>query len=66
MGRIESLQRKIQQLSPDELAELRDRFLDLDWMRLDAQLEQDVRAGRLDALADCALRDHAAGKSIPL
>jgi hypothetical protein len=66
MGRVESLQQQIQELSAEERAELRDWFLELDWKLWDAQLEQDVRAGRLDALADSALRDHAAGNSTPL
>jgi hypothetical protein len=63
MGRVESLQQQIQELSAEERAELRDWFLELDWKLWDAQLEQDVRAGRLDALANVALRDHAARKS---
>jgi hypothetical protein len=66
MGRVESLQQQIQELSPEELAELRDWFLELDWKGWDAQLEDDVRAGRLDDLANQALRDHAAGKTTPL
>ena len=66
MGKVESLQQQIQELSAEELAELRDWFLELDWRRWDAQLEQDVRAGRLDDLADQALPDHAAGKTTPL
>ena len=63
MGRVESLQQQIQELSAEEIAELRAWFLELDWKQWDAQLENDVRAGRLDALANQALRDHAAGKS---
>ena len=63
MGKVESLQQQIQELSVEELAELRDWFLELDWKRWDAQLEDDVRAGRLDELANQALRDHAAGKT---
>jgi hypothetical protein len=66
MGRVEILQQQIQELSAEELAELRDWFLELDWKLWDAQLERDVRAGHLDALADQALRDHAAGKTTPL
>ena len=66
MRKVESLQQQIQELSPEELAELRDWFLELDWKRWDAQLERDVQAGRLDDLTNQALRDHAAGKSIPL
>ena len=63
MGRVESLQQQIQELSAEEIAELRAWFLELDWKRWDAQLEDDVRAGRLDDLANRALRDHTAGKS---
>lgn len=66
MGRVESLQEQIQALSTEELAELREWFLELDWKLWDAQLERDIGAGRLDDLADRALRDHAAGKSTPL
>lgn len=66
MGRVESLQQQIQALSTEELAELREWFLELDWKLWDAQLERDIGAGRLDDLADRALRDHAAGKSTPL
>lgn len=36
--------------------------MDLVW---DRQLERDVEAGKLDALADEALREHAAGKTKP-
>jgi len=38
-------------------------FLAYDWEVWDHQLEQDVAAGKLDVLAEKALRDHAAGKS---
>jgi hypothetical protein len=66
MGRVESLQQQIQELSADELAELRDWLLELDWKLWVAHLQLDVHAGRLDALASQALRDHAAGKSNPV
>jgi len=32
----------------------------------DVQIEEDVRAGRLDALADRALAEHCAGRTQPL
>jgi hypothetical protein len=44
----------------------REWFLAYDWEVWDRQLEQDVAAGKLDALAEKALRDHAAGKSTKL
>jgi len=66
VGKVERIEQEIQALSPDELAELRAWFLEFDWAAWDRQLERDVQAGRLDDLADRALRDHAAGKTTPL
>ena len=66
MTRVESLEQQVQALLPDELAQFRAWFLAFDWAAWDEQLELDVRAGRLDALADQALRDHASGKTTPL
>jgi hypothetical protein len=66
MGKVEHLEQQVQALSRDELAEFRAWFVEFDWAVWDAQLERDVRAGRLDALAEKALRDHAAGKTTPL
>jgi hypothetical protein len=66
MSKVERIEREIQGLSPEELAELRDWFLEFAWEAWDRQLEGDVRAGKLDSQADEALRDHAAGKTKPL
>jgi hypothetical protein len=66
MSKIEELEQKVQALSPEELARFREWFLEFDWAAWDQQLERDVRAGKLDALAEKALRDHAAGKTKPL
>jgi hypothetical protein len=66
MGKVENLEQQIQALSPEELAQFRAWFLEFDWAAWDRQIEQDVRAGRLDGLAEKALRDHAAGKTTAL
>ena len=66
MGKVEKIEQDIQALSPEELAEFRAWFSEYDWAAWDRQLERDVRTGRLDDLAEKALRDHAAGKSKPL
>jgi hypothetical protein len=66
MGKIESIEQQIKALSPEELARFRAWFLEYDWAAWDRKLERDVRAGKLDALADKALRDHASGKTTPL
>jgi hypothetical protein len=63
MSDVENLERQVKDLSPEELAAFRKWFFAYDWEAWDRQLEQDVAAGKLDALAEKALRDHAAGKS---
>ena len=66
MGKVESIENQIQELSPEELAALRDWFAKFDAQAWDRQFEADVKAGKLDALADRALRDHLAGRSTEL
>lgn len=66
MGKVEKLKQEIQALSPEELARFRAWFLEFDWAAWDVQIERDARVGKLDALAEQALRDHAAGKTKPL
>ncbi|HEX9725649.1 MAG TPA: hypothetical protein VGC53_15315 [Vicinamibacteria bacterium] len=63
MSKVERIENEIQGLSAEELAELRDWFLAFDWAAWDRQLEQDIQAGKLDALAEEALQEHAAGKT---
>ena len=66
MGKVEKLESDVQALTAEELAQFREWFLAFDWAVWDAQLERDVRAGRLDALAEQALADHAARKTTRL
>jgi hypothetical protein len=66
MGNVERIEQDIQALSPEELAQFRAWFLEYDWAAWDRQLERDVQAGKLDKLADRALRDHNTGKTKPL
>ena len=66
MGKVEKIEDEVQALSPEELAQFRAWFLEYDWAAWDQQLERDVQAGRLDDLADKALREHAADKTTPL
>lgn len=63
MSNVENLERQVKDLSPEDLAAFRRWFLAYDWEVWDRRLEQDVAAGKLDALAEKALRDHSAGKS---
>ncbi len=66
MSKVESIEQQIKALSPEELSQLRAWFLEFDWALWDRQLERDVAAGKLEALAEKALRDHASGKTTPL
>jgi hypothetical protein len=66
MGNIENIERQIEALSPEELAQFRAWFLEFDWTVWDRQLEADIQAGKLDRLVHKARRDHAADKTTPL
>jgi hypothetical protein len=66
MTKVKNLERQVKDLSPEELVAFRRWFLAYDWEAWDRQLQQDVAAGKLDPLAEKALRDHAAGKSTKL
>ncbi|CBN57551.1 MULTISPECIES: hypothetical protein [Kamptonema] len=48
---IEQIENAILQLPPEEMGELLEWFLDLDYQRWDVQLEKDIVNGKLDALA---------------
>ena len=61
MGKVEKIEQQIQGLSPEELSELREWFAAFDAESWDRQFEADVRAGKLDALAEEALKAHASG-----
>ena len=61
MSRVEKIENQIKELSPDELAALRDWFADFDADAWDRQMEADINAGKLDSLAERALRDHEPG-----
>jgi len=66
MGKVETIEQAVEGLSPEELAAFRRWFAEFDATVWDRQIEQDARSGKLDALADEALNDHATGKSTDL
>ena len=49
MRKVEKIEREVQALSAEELAQFRAWFLEFDWAAWDRQIERDARAGRLDA-----------------
>ena len=62
MSTIKDIETAVGKLSPEELAAFRRWFLEFDAEVWDRQFEADVRAGRLDALADEALRELQEGR----
>ena len=66
MSTIFHIENAVQKLSRSELTTFRDWFLGFDAAAWDQQFEEDVTAGRLDALADEAIRDLRAGRCTDL
>lgn len=66
MGKVGKIAKQIQDLSPEEMTELREWFAAFDADAWDRQFEADVHAGKLDAFAEQALKAHAADKSTKL
>ncbi|KAA5541571.1 hypothetical protein FYK55_18385 [Roseiconus nitratireducens] len=63
---LKDLEERVAELPPDQMAKFREWFLEFDAKQFDERIERDAREGRLDQLADEALRQHAAGDSRPL
>ena len=63
MTKVEKLEREVRKLSRAELAAFREWFQKYDSAEWDRQIEEDVRAGRLDKLAEEALAEHKAGRT---
>jgi hypothetical protein len=66
MSTVNEIEEAIRNLPPQDLAALRDWFAAFDAELWDHQLEQDVAAGRLDRLAEEALRDLSEGRCTDL
>jgi hypothetical protein len=66
MSTVHEIEQAIRALEPQEFAALRDWFAAFDAEVWDRQLEQDVAAGRLDKLAEEALRDLSEGRCTDL
>ena len=66
MNTLQEIERAVSQLSPEDLAAFRVWFAEFDAAIWDRQMEADVAAGRLDALAEKALQDLKAGRCTDL
>ena len=63
---IKDIEIAVSKLSPEELSAFRNWFAEFDAEAWDQQLEADVAAGRLDSLAEEALRDAREGRCTEL
>ena len=66
MNRVEELEGQIKALSSNEFQELRAWLAQYDAELWDRQFQADALAGRLDAVADQALKDFSDGRSTEL
>ena len=62
MSTVFEIENAVQKLSRGDLRTFRDWFPGFDAAAWDKQFEEDVAAGRLDALADEAIRDLREGR----
>ncbi len=62
MSNITEIEDAVEKLPTDQLGAFREWFLKFDAAVWDRQFDEDVRAGRLDALAEEALRDLREGR----
>jgi len=60
---LNELEKQVAQLPPEELTEFRDWFLRFDGDRWDEKIEQDAVSGKLDALAQTALKEFRSGQT---
>ena len=66
MSTVKEIETAVSKLSVQELTSFRSWFAEFDAEAWDRQFEGDVAAGRLDALADEALRDAREGRCTDL
>ena len=66
MNEVENIEGRIKALSPQELTAFREWFIQFDAEAWDRKLDADANDGKLNRLAERALRDYAAGRSTKL
>lgn len=66
LSRVEQIEGQIKELTSEELQSLRAWFAEYDAEMWDRRFEADVQSGKLDRLAEDALREHEAGRSTKL
>jgi hypothetical protein len=65
MRKVEEIEEQIRALPREEFTELRNWFLEQDWLAWDVQIEADAKAGKLDKLISEAKAEYESGKARP-
>jgi hypothetical protein len=60
---VKEIEQAVAQLPKEQLAEFRVWYEQFDAAAWDRQIEEDIAAGKLDALAEVAITDHQAGRT---
>lgn len=66
MTTVQEIESAIEQLPNNQFAQVHDWIVERDWEMWDDQIERDSAAGKLDFLAEEALRDVKYGHTRPL
>ena len=66
MTRVEEIENAVAELPKEQLARFREWFAEFEARIWDREIEEDVEAGRLDELAEEALRDRDSGQTTEL
>lgn len=61
MSRIQEIEKEIKKLTPDELEAFRKWFWEFDAEEWDRQFEKDALSGKLDSVAESAIKSYKAG-----
>ena len=61
MSTLDEIEKAVATLSPDDLARFRAWFQEFESRQFDERIERDAQSGRLDGLAEEALRDYRLG-----
>ncbi|HEX3484313.1 MAG TPA: hypothetical protein VHT51_04585 [Micropepsaceae bacterium] len=63
MTTVEDIEEAVERLPPEKLAKFRAWFEQFEAARFDKKIEQDAQHGRLDKLAEAALREFRDGRA---
>jgi hypothetical protein len=63
MTKLQAIEQAVKDLPPDELEEFRAWFEEFEAATFDAKIERDARSGKLDRLAEAALKEFREGRT---